>query len=109
MNISTSTIQQQRRRPNQGSGEEEDASKLQLGPEFDVRQITHDGLETPLITLNLSETRLLINAALKQRRKEASGGTYEEGMENNDDEEEDFSSSNEYALICLEATMPELC
>jgi DNA-directed RNA polymerase II subunit RPB4 len=96
MNISTSTIQQRRRRPNQGVGEEEDAAKLQLGPEFDIKQITHDGVETPLITLNLSETRLLINAALKQRRKEASGGAYDETLENNDDEDEDFSNSNEY-------------
>lgn len=98
MNISTSTIQQRRRKPTQNVIEEEDASQLKLGPEFDIKQITHEGLETPLITLNLSEARLLINATLKQRRKQANGGTnaYEEELENNnDEEEEDFSNSNE--------------
>ncbi|ANB11434.1 DNA-directed RNA polymerase II subunit RPB4 [Sugiyamaella lignohabitans] len=96
MNISTSTIQQRRRRPTQNVIEEEDASQLKLGPEFDIKQITHDGLETPLITLNLSETRLLINAALKQRNKEANGANFDGDLENNDDDEdEDFSSSNE--------------
>jgi DNA-directed RNA polymerase II subunit RPB4 len=100
MNISTSTIQQRRRKPTQNIVEEEDASQLKLGPEFDIKQITHEGLETPLITLNLSEARLLINATLKQRRKQASGvgvAGFEGGdeLENNDDEEEDFANSNE--------------
>lgn len=102
MNISTSTIQQSRRKPAQNVIEDEDAAQLKLGPEFDVEQITHDGMKTPLITLNLSETRLLINAALKQRRKEANGGGeegFDEDMENdggnNDEDEEDFSNSNE--------------
>lgn len=97
MNISTSTIQQRRRKPAQNVIEDEDATQLKLGPEFDVEQITHDGVKTPLITLNLSETRLLINAALKQRRKEAGGGAFDEELENdnNEDDEEDLSNSNE--------------
>jgi DNA-directed RNA polymerase II subunit RPB4 len=96
MNISTSTIQQRRRKPTQNVIEEEDASQLKLGPEFDIKQISHEGLETPLITLNLSETRLLINACLKQRRKEANGPSFDRDLENNDDDdEEDFSNSNE--------------
>uniref|UniRef100_A0A060TC49 ARAD1D36894p n=1 Tax=Blastobotrys adeninivorans TaxID=409370 RepID=A0A060TC49_BLAAD len=98
MNISTSTIQQRRKRPTQNITEEEDASQLKLGPEFDIEQITHDGVKTPLITLNLSETRLLINAAIKQRRKEAAaaaGQDFEDENTNDDDDEEDFSNSNE--------------
>lgn len=96
MNISNSTVQQRRRKPAQNVVEEEDASKLKLGPEFETTQITHDGSETPLITLNLSETRLLINAALKQRRKERLGAEYNEEMDiNNDEDDEDFSDTNE--------------
>jgi DNA-directed RNA polymerase II subunit RPB4 len=94
MNISTSTIHQRRRKPTINIIDDEDASQLNLGPEFDIRQIGHNGEETPLITLNLSEARLLINAALKQRRKEANGNISFED-EPNDDEEEDFSTSNE--------------
>lgn len=97
MNISTSTITQGRRKPTQNIIDDEDASELKLGPEFDIRQITHDAVETPLITLNLSETRLLINAALRQRRREEHGaGEMEEDDNNDNDEEEDFSNSNEY-------------
>lgn len=99
MNISTSTIAQGRRKPTQNIIDDEDASELKLGPEFDIQQITHDGLETPLITLNLSETRLLINAALRQRRREENtGGDMDEGDGNDNDEEEDFSNSNEYVV-----------
>lgn len=73
MNISTSTVQQRRRKPSANLADEEDASQLKLGPEFDINQISHEGNETPLITLNLSETRLLINAALKQRKRDQMG------------------------------------
>lgn len=106
MNISTSTIPRRRRKPNQSITDEEDASILKLGPEFDLHQINHDGKDSTLITLNLSETRLLINAALKQRRQEEAGmsGANRKGEdERNDDdgkyEEEDFSNSNEYVFL----------
>lgn len=93
MNISTSTILQERRRPHQtAQREEEDAAKLYFGPEFDVRQTSHEGTEAPLIALNLSETRLLINAALQQRRRDNEG---ESSGDMNDEDEEDFSNSNE--------------
>lgn len=96
MNISTSTIAQGRRKPTQNIIDDEDASELKLGPEFDITQITHDGTETPLITLNLSETRLLINTALRQRRREENAGNDMDDVEDNDnDDEEDFSNSNE--------------
>lgn len=99
MNISNSTVQQRRRKPTHNVIDDEDASQLKLGPEFDIKQITHDGVETPLITLNLSETRLLINATLKQRRRMQEGGAVDEELERKEDddgdEEEDFSNSNE--------------
>ncbi|CAN6605019.1 DNA-directed RNA polymerase II subunit Rpb4p [Trichomonascus vanleenenianus] len=95
MNISTSTIQQGRRKPAQNIVEDEDATQLKLGPEFSVTQINHEGAEVPLIALNLSETRLLIKAALKNRRDAAMGVRPNEEINDNDDEEEDFSNSNE--------------
>jgi DNA-directed RNA polymerase II subunit RPB4 len=96
MNISTSTIAQSRRKPTQNIIDDEDASELRLGPEFDIQQISHDNVETPLITLNLSETRLLINAALKERRRQENGGDLGDADGNDNDEDEDFSNSNEY-------------
>ena len=97
MNVSTSTIEQPRRKPNQSITDSEDASILNLGREFDVNQIGHDGNVSKLITLNLSETRILINAVLKQRRKEESGKHFDESDINDNEDEEDFSNSNEYA------------
>lgn len=95
MNVSTSTIEQPRRKPNQSNIANEDASVLNLGREFDLNQISHDGTISQLITLNNSETRLLINAALKQRRKEEAGASFDDDDINDDDEDEDFSNSNE--------------
>ncbi|CDO57957.1 similar to Saccharomyces cerevisiae YJL140W RPB4 RNA polymerase II subunit B32 [Geotrichum candidum] len=95
MNISTSTIAQSRRKPTQNIIDDEDASELRLGPEFSIHQISHDNVETPLITLNLSETRLLINAALKERRRQENGGDLGDADGNDNDEDEDFSNSNE--------------
>ncbi|CCK69372.1 DNA-directed RNA polymerase II subunit RPB4 KNAG_0C02610 [Huiozyma naganishii CBS 8797] len=68
MNISTSTFQTSRRRLKQIE-EEENATTLQLGHEFQLTQINHQGEEEPLIALNLSETRLLIKEALVGRRR----------------------------------------
>lgn len=95
MNVSTSTIEQPRRKPNQNIIDAEDASVLNLGREFDVNQINHDGSVSTLVSLNLSETRLLINMTLNQRRKEEMGRDYDGNTKDND-EEEDFSKSNEY-------------
>lgn len=68
MNISTSTFQTSRRRLKKVE-EEENATTLQLGHEFQLKQINHQGEEEDLIALNLSETRLLIKEALIGRRK----------------------------------------
>ncbi|CAL9731827.1 DNA-directed RNA polymerase II subunit Rpb4p [Monosporozyma unispora] len=68
MNISTSTFQTSRRRLKKVE-EEENATTLQLGHEFQLKQINHQGEEEELIALNLSETRLLIKEALIGRRR----------------------------------------
>lgn len=87
----SASILRSRRRPNASSNEEEDATKLEFGTEFTIPQIGPDGREEPLFALNLSETRLLINAALSQRRQDTNA-TDEPTV---DDEEEDFADSNE--------------
>lgn len=68
MNISTSTFQTSRRRLKKIE-EEENAATLQLGHEFQLKQINHQGEEEELIALNLSEARLIIKEALVERRK----------------------------------------
>lgn len=68
MNISVSTFRPTRRRLKKIE-EEENASTLQLGHEFQLTQINHQGVEEQLITLNLSEARLVIKEALIERRK----------------------------------------
>ena len=68
MNISVSTFRPTRRRLKKIE-EEENAATLQLGHEFQLTQINHQGVEEQLITLNLSEARLVIKEALIERRK----------------------------------------
>ncbi|EDO17398.1 hypothetical protein Kpol_1060p55 [Vanderwaltozyma polyspora DSM 70294] len=68
MNVSTSTFQSRRRRL-KNVEEEENAATLQLGQEFQVKQINHQGEEEELIALNLSEARLLIKEALIERKR----------------------------------------
>ncbi|KAK9480723.1 HRDC-like protein [Lipomyces japonicus] len=74
--------------------EDVDASVLKLGPEFEVNQVSSDGVETPLIALNLSEARLLMLAAMRQRKMEMNGRGFDD-IENDDElgEEEQFSSN----------------
>lgn len=82
MNVSTSTLGVRRRKPNsQNIDDEENASLLKLGPEFQLTQITNSGEREQLIALNLSEARLLIRAALKERKSK------QERKEVDDDEE----------------------
>lgn len=68
MNISTSAVVTRRRGGKASQPEdEENAAELKLGPEFQMEQVDHNGNVSKLITLNLSEARLLIRAALKER------------------------------------------
>ncbi|ODQ66732.1 hypothetical protein NADFUDRAFT_46115 [Nadsonia fulvescens var. elongata DSM 6958] len=103
MNISTSTVQQRRRKPTANVIDDEDATLLKLGPEFERVQIDHDGNENELMALNLSEARLLINTALKTRKEEQMKKMGLEVNEtnfndNDDDEEEDIANSNNEVL-----------
>ena len=68
MNTSTSTFQTRRKRLKKVE-EEENAATLQLGREFQLIQINHDGGEEELLALNLSEARLIIKEALIERRR----------------------------------------
>lgn len=86
----SASILRARRRPNNAATKEEDATKLEFGGEFTIPQIGPDDREEPLFALNLSETRLLINAALSQRKQETAGDEPAA-----DDEDEDFADSNE--------------
>ncbi len=101
MNVSTSTFGTRRKRRNVGTvGDQENAAELQLGPEFSETQIDHDGNTQQLVALNLSEARILIREALKERKKvmEAKhgisssggdGGLNGAGDDSGDAEEED--------------------
>lgn len=68
MNVSTSAYTTGKRRLKKVE-EEENAATLELGSEFQLKQINHQGEEEELIALNLSETRILIKEALIERKK----------------------------------------
>ncbi|KAG7192288.1 RNA polymerase B [Scheffersomyces spartinae] len=92
MNVSTSTLGVRRRKAAQNIDDEESAATLKLGPEFQLRQITNNGDEEQLIALNLSEARLLMRAALKERKsKNTASNKYNqhEADEGNEDDEDD--------------------
>ncbi|QLQ78581.1 hypothetical protein HG537_0A08280 [Torulaspora globosa] len=67
MNVPVSTVQTRRRLKK--VEEEENAATLQLGQEFQLRQLNHQGEEEELIALNLSEARLVIKEALVERKR----------------------------------------
>ncbi|KAL6948864.1 hypothetical protein ACO0QE_001339 [Hanseniaspora vineae] len=70
MNVSTSTFLTKRRTLRRDNDvEEENAALLQLGDEFQLRQMNHQGEEEELMALNLSEARLVIREALQERRE----------------------------------------
>lgn len=85
MNVSTSALGVRRRKAKgQNIDDEENASLLRLGPEFLLTQITNSGEPEQLIALNLSEARLLIRAAFKERKMKAE---HKQSFEDDDDEE----------------------
>ncbi|CCE61973.1 hypothetical protein TPHA_0B03010 [Tetrapisispora phaffii CBS 4417] len=91
MNISTSNQTKIRRLKK--VEEEENAATLQLGPEFQLQQINHQGEVEELIALNLSESRLLIKEALVERRKifkrSQKGKQISEGLNSGEEDNED--------------------
>lgn len=96
MNVSTSALGVRRRKAKTHSiDDEENASTLKLGPEFQLTQITNSGDAEQLIALNLSETRLLIRAALKERKIKTENKQFAE------DEDEENEREDEMANIEL--------
>ncbi|KAH3675919.1 hypothetical protein WICPIJ_009209 [Wickerhamomyces pijperi] len=69
MNVSTSTSGIRRRTAKSSQESEENATTLNLGSEFQLNQISHTGEKMELIALNLSEARILIRAALRERKR----------------------------------------
>lgn len=91
MNVSTSTFQTSRRKLKKVD-EEENATNLQLGHEFQLKQINHQGETEELIALNLSEARLLIKEALVGRKKALRQAAKTDGVEklNGNDEDDEL-------------------
>ncbi|KAH3901132.1 DNA-directed RNA polymerase II subunit RPB4 SCDLUD_002614 [Saccharomycodes ludwigii] len=70
MNISTSTFLTKRRGLKRLDEEqEENAATLQLGDEFQLQQLNHQGEEEELVALSLSEARLVIRESLQERKR----------------------------------------
>lgn len=85
-------VQEIRRRRRHGApAEEEDSTKLQFGPDFSFDPANSED-DRGLFALNLSETRLLVQAALKQRR---GPGAALENSGDMEEDEEDYGGSNE--------------
>lgn len=116
MNVSTSTFQTSRRRLKKVD-EEENAATLQLGHEFQLKQLNHQGQEEELIALNLSETRLVIKEALVERRrafKRAQAGTADgadgtAGAASADEDDSEFlrSETRENELQSIDALLEQ--
>ncbi|EGV62776.1 RNA polymerase B [Yamadazyma tenuis] len=83
MNVSTSAFGVRRRKPTSQVDDEENAATLKLGQEFQLHQLTNSGETEQLIALNTSEARLLIRAALKERKNK---GKRPMDIEDDDDE-----------------------
>lgn len=93
MNVSTSALGVRRRKPkSQNIDEEENAGVLKLGPEFQLTQITNSGDKEQLISLNLSEARLLIRAALKERKSKAENKQFEENEDEENEREDEIAN-----------------
>lgn len=89
MNVSTSALGVRRRKPkSQNIDDEENAATLKLGPEFQLMQITNTGDTEQLIALNLSEARLLIRAALKERKVKGGNNNNTHNFADDDEENE---------------------
>ncbi|KAG5421549.1 RPB4 [Candida metapsilosis] len=119
MNVSTSALGVRRRKvATQNIDDEENAAVLKLGPEFQLTQITNSGEEQQLIALNLSETRLLIRAALKERKKNQKpkngrGGIQsssqvgsDDAMNSDSDDDDDLNNTKEDEISNMELAGP---
>lgn len=86
MNVSTSAFGVRRRKVSSQVDDEENAAVLKLGQEFQLHQLTNTGETEQLIALNTSEARLLIRAALRERKNK---GRNQMEFDENEDEEND--------------------
>lgn len=92
-----------RRRRRNPSLEEEDATKLMFGPDFEMDKYHPE--HTNAVPLNLSQTRLLIQTAMQQRNKDTLGPNAPQELQNaiagtasagaGEAEEEGFEGANE--------------
>lgn len=97
MNVSTSALGVRRRKvATQQLDDEENASTLKLGPEFQINQLTNTGATEQLMALNSSEARLLIRAALKERKNKGKS-IQDYDINDEDDEKEDEIANIELA------------
>lgn len=93
MNVSTSALGVRRRKAHSSNiDDEEDAATLRLGPEFQLTQLTNTGGMEQLIALNLSEARLLIRAALKERRNKLLKSALDVEMDTGAEKEDEISN-----------------
>lgn len=104
MNVSTSAFGVRRRKAASQVDDEENAAVLKLGQEFQLKQLTHSGNTEDLVALNTSEARLVIRAALRERKtkgKKSMGLDLED--EENDKEDEisnlDLAGPNSNEII----------
>lgn len=95
MNVSTSALGVRRRKATtQNIDDEENASTLKLGPEFQLAQRTNTGELEQLIALNTSEARLLIRAALKERKNKGNRNEFANDNDVDDENEKEDEISN---------------
>ncbi|AET39964.1 DNA-directed RNA polymerase II subunit RPB4 Ecym_5193 [Eremothecium cymbalariae DBVPG len=94
MNISTSTILTKRHGLKKVI-EEENAATLQLGEEFQLKQINHQGQEEDLIALNLSEARLVIKEALQHRRQLFKKWNHQDAIDVDDEQDQDLHNQTQ--------------
>lgn len=89
MNVSTSALGVRRRKATTSNiDDEENATTLHLGPEFQLTQLTNTGQPEQLIALNLLEARLLVRAALRERRSKLLRGSHQAMDDDMDGENE---------------------
>lgn len=93
MNVSTSALGVRRRKATSHQiDDEENAATLKLGQEFQLTQITNTGETERLIALNTSEARLLIRAALRERKNKGKNRNEIDDIDEENDKEDEISN-----------------
>lgn len=93
MNVSTSALGVRRRKAtSQQLDDEENAATLKLGQEFQLTQFTNTGETERLIALNSSEARLLVRAALRERKNKGKNRNEIDDVDEGNDKEDEISN-----------------